>query len=370
MSAWVLVLLWAGCAARQEGVSEPVGLAAGGGVGVYANSDDLTVISPWVRLDQDLGQTLTFGAGYQADVISSATVDVITAATEPYEEVRHEGQGSVAGAWPETRASLSYVGSTEHDTTSHSLLASGDRELLERRLSIGLRYGLTRARVGTVYAPRALWEPRTVNRGDLSATWIVGPRAVVGGGYTLQVLTGQLASPYLRVPIVPSDPALQSRDSAQWVAERHPELRVRHALSLTARTAPLERLYVWGDWQGGLDTWSMRSHTARAGAGFQATDHLLVEVQDRFHWHSAVSFYRSVYTVNRAYITRDRRLGKLWTNTASLSLRATTWRWEALLSCGLEWTRYDDYAVFTDTGMGPLEDIWGVVGQLAVAGEF
>ncbi len=363
-------VLLVGCAARTDGLPSQVGLQAEGGLAIYANTDDLTVVSPWADLDQEVGDHFVVGAGYKADVISAATVDVVTSATGGFREIRHEGAGHVTADFTETRAALNYYGSRENDTLSHTFSASADRDFLDRQLTVGLAYGLGLYKVGTVYEPVDLWAPKTVNQADVSGAWVLTPRTVLAGGYTLQVLTGELANPYLRVPLFPSDPEQWDKNHAQWVAERHPEQRIRHGLNLTARHALRDDLFLWARWQGYLGTWSMRAHTGEVGAAFEVADGVVLEAVERFHWQSSVSFYRSVYTVNRDYITRDRRLGKLMTNISGLTLRYTNWRFDALLSAQAEWTHYDDFLVFTDGGLAPMPDVWGVIGQAAVVGKF
>lgn len=356
MTLLCLLLLDAGA---QERFTGEVGTT------VYVNDDDLSVVSPWGKVSQAVGEEVDVNVGYTADVISAASVDVITAATAPFRETRNEAQVGVALDQTTRRASLNAIASLESDTHAYTFAGSGEAELLDRNLTLGLAYGLALYRVGTWQQPPELWDPRTVHEVNATASQVLGRRTIASATYTLQQGAGRLDSPYHLVPVFP-DRDTDSRESAQWVAEEHPDARTRHALGITAHQALSNQLFLSGSWRGYVDTWAMRAHTGELVASADLGGRVIVEASDRVHWQSSTGFYRSVYTVNRTYITADRRMGKLVTNIAGVAVRPRGEHVELVLKAELHWTHYADHQGLVDDVRTPTDDVWAVVGQTAV----
>ena len=337
------------------------------GAVIYRNDDGLNVTSPYAKVRQRVADPVVVGAGWSADVISSASVDVITAATRRFDETRNEATLDVLWAWRDYRFSAAWTGSSEHDTVTQFLVAGGELDLMERNLTLKLSYGLGLDSLGTVYEPAEVWRDRTTHQLEAVATQLLGPSTVASATYSLQAQRGFLASAYRQVPLFPGNESLWGRDHAQWVPESHPDSRDRHALGLRLRHAFSSNLFGFTSWRGYLDTWSMRSHTAELGLGVDLGHGLLIELANRGYRQSSVSFYRAVYTVNRDYLTRDRRLGKMYSDITRLDLRWVGSRVETLLRGEFHWTHYDDFRTLVDKGMGRMPDTLGLVIQAAVA---
>ncbi len=344
-----------------------IGMHAETGSSVYRNDDGLRVISPWASVRQHVGEPTEIGASWKADIISAATVDVVSAATMRFDETRQEGSLSVNHAWRDLRLSGAYTGSTESDTRNHWLALGGDLDLIDRNVTAHLGYGLGLDRLGSGRESDELWRDRTVHQIDASVLQVLGPATTASAAYSLQLVRGFQSSVYRHVPLLPSDPSLWRRSYAQWVPERHPDSRDRHAFSLQARHAFSPRFFGHASWRGYLDTWSMRAHTAELGVGVDLGGGWLIELANRGHRQSRVSFYRSVYTVNRDYLTRDRRLGEMWSDITRLDLRWLHGRWQALLRGEAHWTRYADFQAVVGELLEPMPDTWALVVQAAIA---
>jgi len=364
----LLVLLFSVADVRAQAAPEGVhGFTSETGAAVYRNNDGLRVISPWASVRQRVVEPVVVGAGWKADVISSASVDVITAATRRFDETRHEADLDVLWRWRDYRFSAAWAGSTENDTDTHFLSAGGEVDLLQRNLTVKLRYGLGLDRLGSVYEPAELWRDRTTHQVDVTASQLLSPSTVMAVAYGLQMQRGFLASRYRQVPLFPSNESLWSRAHAQWVPERHPDSRDRHGVSVRVHHAFGPRLFGFAAWRGYLDTWSMRSHTGELGLGLDLGHGLLLELANRGYRQSSVSFYRAVYTVNRQYLTRDRRLGKMYSDITRLDLRWGGTRVEALVRGELHWSRYADFRRLVDTGLDAMPDTYAMVFQAALA---
>jgi len=365
----IAVALVACSTAAHAQQKDPIGLRGETGVSIYSNDDQLTVISPWAEVHQAVGGPVTIGAGWKADAISSASVDVISAATQPLEELRNEGSLEVELDWRTVRASAGYSGSVETDAVAHYIRAGGELDLFKRNLTLGLGYGLGLDSLGQSGQPSDQWRGRSAHVVDVTATQVLSKTTVGQVGYSMAHQSGLLSSPYRRVPVLPRDTAQQVPTAAQWVAERHPDTRSRHAFSLRLEQAFLGRLFLSASWRGYLDTWSMRSHTGRLGLTADVGGGFAIELSDRLYWQSRASFYRGIYTVNRDFITRDRRLTKQLSNIG----RTALWFRRSPLAIGvvgeLHWTAYDDFQAIQNGKLVPFEQTLGWVGQIGVSVE-
>lgn len=343
------------------------------GLAVFANDDDLQVASPWIDADYRVTKELQFGVGYGADAITAATVDIITSATPGFRETRHEARGKVGVDLRTVRIGGGWNGSWESDTTAHTVSGSGQVDLGRRNVTLGVGYGLTLYRLGENREPRDIWRGRTVHQVDGSASWSVSRATILEAAYSFQGMRGLLSNPYLHVPIFPSDPALWTRSHAQWVESRHPASRDRHTFVLGVRQAVGRRLFLRGRWRGYFDSWAMRSHAGEVGAGIDLGKGVVLEISDRVHWQSQVSFFRAVYTVNREYITRDRRLGEMVTNKLALSLRPRfrlgprRGEIELVITGEFDWDHYVDARCLDGNALVSVPDTLGLVGIVGFA---
>lgn len=354
-------LLLAGPARAQD-----FGTNAAAGTAVYSNNDGLRVISPWLQARQRLMGPASVQAHARTDFISAASVDMLSGASSYFDEVRKEA--GVRALWDDagTGGHAGYTYSTENDTHSHTLVLGAKREWLARNLTTALAYGLGKDRLGSVREPEELWHDRSSHRVDLSVSQLLSRTGVAAGAYTLEQVSGFQSSPYRMVPLVPRDPALWSQQNAMWVAEHVPDERVRHGLTLQWRQALAGQVFVRTEWRGYLDTWSVRSHTGEVAAGWQILPSLELELTERIYWQSRASFARTMYSVDREYITRDRRLIAQVSNSTGLHARVRWRKLEVLLQGILSWTRYDDFRTLVDGRFVPMPDTWALVTQAAL----
>ncbi len=367
MSTLSLLFLCQLAAAADDSATEPVAIEAEAGISHYINDDDLTVVGPWANYKQSLVGPMSASVGWTADVITAASVDVVSSATGAFRETRNQVNGQLLADINDTRASAVYVYSTERDTHSHTAGATGEVDLFQKNATLGATYALTALKMGAADEPTEFWDPRTVNDLSLNFTQVLGKQTIAGLGYSLSLWSGDLASPYLQVPVFPSDENNWNRESAQWVDERHPDRRGRHSANLHLRQALSERVYMHGKWRGYLDTWSMRAHSTEVGGHFDLGKGLLLDATDRLHWQSRVSFQRGVHTVNREYISSDRRLGEMITNIASLAIRPRFGENVQLVArAEFHWTHYVNQQALLDDGVQELPDVLGLVSQIGV----
>lgn len=292
----------------------------GSWVSVYSSNDGLNVVSPQLSVRTKAPGNLELQGGYEVDVISAASVDLVTAASpRGYHEVR---QGATLGAtWRPvagTSVSARYLPSWEPDYESHVLTAAASREWLDHRFTteLGLRLGLDA--VGRHGEDRATWRSLETGGVTLGVGWVFGPRTVGQLGYEAQLYDGFQSSPYRLVRMY--WPALTVPFG---VPEEVPETRVRHALGASLRHAITRRWYANVSYRLYRDTWGITSHTEEVELSYASVgDRLVLGISGRMYGQSAASFYEPRYAAAEGELPRFRTADKLlvrsWTALGGL----------------------------------------------------
>lgn len=286
----------------------------------YFDDDGLTVWSPQATARAHVAGDVSAEAGWTADVITAATVDVRTAASPRagFQETRHELHAGPRWEFrPGASAQATYTYSTEPDYTAHVLSAGLSQELLHRRLTLGGVYRFLTDTVGRVGEP-GFEESLRGHGGDLSASAVLDRRTVLGATYSLQRLDGFQASPYRFVPI--HDEAGEVRAS---LPELTPDGRSRHAVSLHARRALGWRAYAVGLVRFYRDSWEVQSHTGEAEVSRAVGSHASIGLRTRGYSQQGAGFYEARYStfpMLPRYRTADKKLAR--NRSAMLGIRA------------------------------------------------
>lgn len=280
---------------------------------VYSDDDRLTVVSPQLSVRADARDDVEVSAGYDVDVISSATVDVTTAASpRGYTEQRHGLRASLS--WRRdaaTQLALAYVPSWEPDYRSHALSAQLVREWRDRRLATKLDLRWVDDQVGRSGDEMFRWRDKTVLAAAGSVSWIFDPRTIGELTYELQLARGFLASAYRYVGVGWED------GSGIAVPEAVPDRRIRHAVAGHVRRALADSWYGRAGYRFYGDSWGVTSHTGdvELQRAF-AADRIIAGASLRGYRQSGASFHREHYQTTTGmlpvYRSADKLLAPSW----------------------------------------------------------
>lgn len=277
---------------------------------VYADSDRTQVVSPVVEGHADVTSDTTVSLGYLVDVVSSASVDIVSQASpRTMHDTRHQVSLGASHRWDTVTATAGYSFSKENDYLSHTLNASLADELFDKNTTLALGYGVSLNTVGRAGDENFA---RSLTAQHVLASWtqLVSPRTAIQVTYELGDESGFQSSPYRFVPVRPSLDAAP----VEWLLETDPDTRFRHAVVVGANHA-LGSGSIQADYRFYFDTWGITSHTLGARYFVNLSKHLELRLRERFYKQGAATFYQSLYTMPTTYITYDRELSPLWSNT-------------------------------------------------------
>ncbi len=336
------ILAWPSAAPADE---EQDGRVVGK-LSTYADDDHTAIRTGLVQAEATLGGGLSAGAHVLVDSISSASVDVISAATPGFVETRIEAGARARLARRASEVALAYVRSSENDWWSHSGQLTLARDLARKNARVELGYGYTQNRVGRS-GDSTFDKSLNVHTVEVSLSQLIDPKTLVGASYTFQDAEGFQSSPYRYVWVM-----------GVGFLETHPPDRMRHALTVRALR------YVTGvglqaSYRLYLDDWGIVSHTVAASATIPLGRRWQLRLRGRGYYQGAASFWRESYDTPMAYMSADREVATFWDAGGGVKLACTFGGWtvdaklEAFLYRFRDFARLDGRtAVIADLGVG------------------
>lgn len=335
---------------------------------VRGDSDGTVVVSPSARARVEVLDELTHvDAEYTADVWTSASIDVRTAATMPVSEQRDEINAGLSRQIDDFLVRGGYRYSVENDYEAHSGIVAGTLDLEGHCSIFELRLTAEQDTVGRS-GDETFSRPLTVFGGRLGYTQVIDAEMVVQAAYELSHAEGFLSSPYRFVGIGGDGRCGGSAELC--VPETHPGARTRHAIVVRARRALSEEVSVHLDYRFYVDDWGLYANTAAAQLGWMHDEHGLFAFRYRLHQQGAAAFYRSTYPAPSGtlqFVTRDRELSPLWTHRLALSYEREVELGEAGPTLRIAAALGGTYLFYEDfVGLG---DVFAIDGTVSVGVE-
>lgn len=334
--AAVLAAIPAAGSARAQSAGSALEEHAALEYGQYADTDHVFVETPSFR-----GSVASPTAGwrvggqYLVDVVSAASVDIVSTASRRWNEVRQEGGLEAAYKPRSLGVKVDATVSDEPDYLSWSAGGAVTQDLADKTVTWQLGYAHGHDVAGRSGTPFSVFS-HVIDRDafDATLTLVLG-RATVASFVADAVLEkGDTSKPYRYIPLfapgtdvprgAPIDVVNALRVSARPL-EQLPLSRQRYAL--TGRLAHRfslatlrvdERLYA--------DSWAMLATTTDARYLFDLGSRVELGPHARLHAQTAVDFWKRAYVVGPGFEvpalrTGDRELGPLINATGGLTLR-------------------------------------------------
>lgn len=315
---------------------------------------------PALLVRKSLVDKVSLSASYYADMVSNASIDVVTTAS-PFKETRNEYSVGAGYAYRDALMNLTLTSSKEPDYTANAVNLDVAQDVFRGLTTVGL--GFTRGSDKVLRHNDPNFSATATHwRYRLGATQILTPRWLASINAEVVADDGYLGSPYR-----------SARVFGATVPERVPTTRTSRAVrfrvvgDLGARDAVrAEYRYFW-------DTWDIRAHTAELGYSRYLGADLLADGYLRFNRQSKALFYSDNFTQETTYISRNRQLGTFNDSGVGLKLtytaRRVPGRYEIKVNTAYELLRfkYDD---FTDIRTGRLYSFNANLFELFVSATF
>jgi hypothetical protein len=330
---------------------------------IYSDTDHVLVVSPQVAahrvLDEEGGEA---SARVAVDVISAASVDVVSQATSGFTEIRREAALAASHRVGSFLPELRYRFSDEPDYRSHSFGGGMSRDFAGHDTTLAFSYDLALDTVGRSGTPFGAWSRHvTSHAADLNLTQVLGPRTVVRFGYSLTLQDGYMEKPYRYVPLFDAATLADLERSGMSLGpdevdvyrlperppEEVPERRVRHAVAGRGLRHVPDLGAIQLDYRYYIDSWGVQGHTLDAALKMPL-GRFRLDVEDRLHFQTAADFWSRTYTVDEGgqiptWRSLDRELGSYVQDTLSLRLQRPFGDFLVYAMGGSMITRFQDF---------------------------
>lgn len=215
----------------------------------------VTIDGPSILVRKKVGKSISFVANYYVDMISSASIDVVTTAS-PYTEERQQKSIGMDYLRGNTTMSISVTNSEESDFTSDSYSFSVSQGMFGDLTTLTLAYSLGKDEV------RRSDDDTFVREADrqfysVGLTQILTRNLIMGMNVETITDEGFLNNPYRTVRYVDSSNPI----GYSYEAELYPNTRTSTAIGIKARYYLPYRAAIQGEYRFFTDTWGILSHT-------------------------------------------------------------------------------------------------------------
>ena len=315
---------------------------------------------PSILVRKKVGKSVSIVGNYYVDMVSSASIDVITTAS-PYTEERKQWSLGMDYLRGNTTMRVNYVSSEESDYDAETVSFSVSQDMFGDLTTLTLGYALGDDLVRRTDDPSF---ERNLDKQTYSigVTQILTKNLISTLNFETVTDEGFLNNPYRSVRYADLGSAL----GYSFEPELYPNTRTSNALGLRARYYLPYRAAIEGEYRYFIDTWDVEGHTA-ALTYIHPWGDFTFTGKFRYHTQTGAHFYSDLFSRSEAtnFRGRDKELSALQSYTFKLKAA-----YEILNDDGNDWgfikkakvtasvdLLHVDYDNFSDlTALAPIGD--------------
>jgi Protein of unknown function (DUF3570) len=288
----------------------------------------VTIDGPSLLLRKKFDEKFSVSANYYLDMVSSASIDVMTTAS-PYTEQRNQGSLGFDALHGKTQYSVSYTLSDENDYTANTASFDVSQDLFGdlTTVSFGFSQGWDEVRKRGDEAFEESVDRRNYRFG---LQQILTPQLMAGLNYEVVTDEGFLNNPYRSVRYLDPSSAL----GFSYQPEVYPSTRTSNAVSLNARYYLKYRAAIHGEYRFYTDTWGIDANTVSFGYTHPWGKRWIFEAGYRWYDQSAADFYSDLFSRpnEQNFMARDKELSTFTSHMFSLgaTYELPTLGWERI----------------------------------------
>lgn len=274
----------------------------------------VTIDGPSLLMRKQVGKNVSVVGNYYVDMVSSASIDVVTTAS-PYTEERTQYSVGMDYLHRNTTMSLGYTSSVESDFDATTYNFSISQDMFGDLTTLTLSYALGDDIVGRS-DDESFTRDNTRQHYGIGVTQILTRNLIAT--LNLETITdeGFLNNPYRSVRYLDPD----SPVGYSFEPELYPHTRTTNAAGLRARYYLPYRAALQGEYRYFTDTWDIESHTA-AVSYIHPMDDWTFTVKYRWHDQTGAHFFNDLFSRSEAtnFRGRDKELSPLTSQTLKLA---------------------------------------------------
>lgn len=323
----------------------------------YYDGGGVTIDGPSLLIRKKFAEKYAVNASYYVDMVTSASIDVVTTAS-PYSEERTQYGFGVEYLRGKITYAASFSNSKENDYNADTANFSISQDMFGDLTTVQLAFSrgkddVTR-RGDPLFADKI---DRRIYGVDISQ--IATRKLVLGLSWETITEEGFLNNPYRQVRYVDAGAA---RDYS-YEFERYPRTRTGNAIGLRARYFLPYRAALQGDYRWYNDTWGIDSSTFEIAYTHPIDERMTFDVHYRFYMQNAADFYSDLFPFQnfQNFLARDKELATMESHTLGFGVGyefqvpMVSFIQKATVNLKYDLIRfnYDDFRDLRPTGLTP-----------------
>ncbi len=274
----------------------------------------LEVNGPSVLVRKSIGKSTSVWGNHYVDTITSATIDVVTSASE-YTEERTEKSLGADYLYDNTTLSLSYSNSVENDFNANSVNVGISQLMFGDLTTVTLGYAKGWDVITATGRP-LLEEKADRQKYKLGLSQVITKNLLMGFNFETITDEGFLNNPYRQVRY------LNGSGGYDKEFEVYPNTRTSHAVAMRALYYLPYRAAIRGEIRGYTDTWGINGSMAELGYIHPTKQGWTYEASYRVYSQNNADFYSDLFNAEAEfrYRARDKELGTYSTQTIGLGI--------------------------------------------------
>jgi hypothetical protein len=274
----------------------------------------VVIDGPSLLVRKSVGKNLSLSANYYVDMISSASIDVITTAS-PYKEERTQYSFSGDYLRGNTTISAGITDSTESDFDARTYNLSLSQDMFGQLTTLTLSYAYGDDTVRRV-DDDTFFRDNTRQHYGIGLTQILTRNMIAALNFEVITDEGFLNNPYRSVRYLDSG----NPNGFSFEPELYPGTRTTTAIGIRTKYYLPYRAAIEAQYRYFSDTWDITSHTASIAYTHPWRDYVFT-AKYRYHDQTGAHFFRDIFARSEAtnFRGRDKELSPLQSTTIKLS---------------------------------------------------
>ncbi|RLA34956.1 MAG: hypothetical protein DRR11_01405 [Gammaproteobacteria bacterium] len=273
------------------------------------------ISGPSILVRKSIGSSVSLSANYYVDMISSASIDVITTAS-PYTEERTQYTLGVDYLRGNTTLSAGFTNSTESDFDSTTYNLSVSQDMFGDMTTLTLSYAYGDDTVRRSDDP-TFFRDNTRQHYGIGLTQILTRNLIAALNFETITDEGFLNNPYRSVRYL--DPG--SAIGYSYEAELYPSTRTTNAIGIRAKYYLPYRAALEAQYRFFTDTWAIDANTVSI-AYIHPWKEFIFTAKYRWHDQTGAHFFRDIFPRSEAtnFRGRDKELSPLTSQTVKFAV--------------------------------------------------
>lgn len=279
----------------------------------YYSGGGVTIDGPSLLARKTLGDQVSVWGNYYVDSITSASIDVITTASQYTEERTEKGFG-VDYLNDTTTLSMAATNSVENDFVANSIHFTVSQDMFGDLTTVSLGYSRGWD-VITATGNSGFEENAKRQQFRLGVAQVLTKNLLMDLSFETITDEGYLNNPYRSVRY------LDTPTSYARVGEQYPNTRTSHAISLRGLYYLPYRAAVKAEYRLFTDTWGIQANMYELGYTHPIKDKYTLDFSYRYYTQTRADFYSDLFPdLTQNYLARDKELSTFTSQTFGVAV--------------------------------------------------